>query len=89
MTIYGLLGYTHGWGKLITVMSPAGDTAVRAAITVSADDLMVVADKGQLTQYHAKREGALERLIAAHGIVVLDKPAWDARKAALGAAIWA
>ena len=84
MTIYGLLGYTHGWGKLITVMSPAGDTAVRAAITVSADDLMVVTGKGQLTQYHAKREGALMRLIAAHGIIVLDKLAWDARKAELG-----
>lgn len=89
MTIYGLLGYTHGWGKLITVMSPAGDTAARAAIDALEDDLWVVAGEGQLTQYHARRGGALERLIAAHGIVVLDKPAWDARKAALGAAIWA
>ena len=88
MTIYGLLGYTHGWGKLITVMSPAGETAVRAAIDAPEDDLMVVASEGQLTQYHAKREGALERLITAHGIVVLDKPAWDARKAELGEAIW-
>ena len=87
MTIYGLLGYTHGWGKLITVMSPAGDAAVRAAIVAPEDDLMVVADEGQLTQYHARREGALMRLIAAHGIIVLDKPAWDARKAELGDAI--
>ena len=84
MTIFGLLGYTHGWGKLITVMSPAGDTAVRAAITVSGDDLMVMTGEGQLTQYHAKREGTLMRLIAAHGIIMLDKPAWDAKKAELG-----
>ena len=89
MTIYGLLGYTHGWGKLITVMSPAGDAALRAAIAVPKDDLMVVTGEGQLTQYHARRQGALERLVAAHGIVVLDKPAWDVKKTALGAAIWA
>ena len=68
-------------------MSPAGDSAVRAAIAVSADDLMMVADDGQLTQYQARRVGALERLIVAHGIIVLDKPAWDARKAELGEAI--
>ena len=88
MTIYGLLGYTHGWGKLVTVMSPEGDSAAHAAITAPADDVMVVTGEGQLTQYHARRRGALERLIAAHGIVVLDKPAWDARKADLGAAVW-
>ena len=88
MTIYGLLGYTHGWGKLITVMSPAGDAAVRAAIAAPEDDLMVVTGEGQLTQYHARREGALQRLISAHGIIALDKPAWDAKKAELGTVIW-
>ena len=88
MTIYGLLGYTHGWGKLVTVMSPQGDSAARAAITAPSDDLMVVVGEDQLTQYHAKRRGALERLIAAHGIVMLDKPAWDAKKAELDEAVW-
>ena len=88
MTIYGLRGYTHGWGKLVTVMSPEGDSAARAAITAPADDLMVVAGKRQLTQYHAKRHGALDRLIAAHHIIVLDKPAWDAKKAELGEAVY-
>ncbi len=88
MTIYGLLGYTHFWGKLVTVMSPAGDTAVRAAIAAPEDDLMVVTGEGQLTAYHARREGALRRLIAAHGIIVLDKSTWDAKKAELGEAIW-
>ena len=69
-------------------MSPEGDSAAHAAITAPDDDVMVVTGEGQLTQYHARRRGALERLIAAHGIVVLDKPAWDARKADLGAAVW-
>lgn len=88
MTIYGLRGYTHGWGKLVTVMSPHGDSAARAAITAPAEDVMVVAGEGRLTQYRAKRQGTLERLVAAHDIVILDKPAWDAKKAELGEAVW-
>jgi len=35
-----------------------------------------------------KREGALARLVEANGIIVLDKPAWDAKKRALGDRIW-
>ena len=88
MTIYGLVGHTHGWGKLITVISPAGDTALRAAIAAPADEVTVVAGRGRLTQHHARRAGALDRLIERHGIVVLGKTAWDVKKAELGDAIW-
>ncbi len=90
MEIYGLLGFTHGWGRLITVMGPAGDAAVRAAIAAheaALADITVVATAGSLTQYHAKRQGALERLIEAAGITVLSRDQWDARKTALGEAI--
>jgi hypothetical protein len=89
MTIYGLLGYTHGWNKLVTVMSPEGDSVVRAAIATAAEDFWVVTGDGLLTQYHAKRRDVLERLIAEHHIIIVDKPAWDAKKAELGDVILA
>ena len=90
MEIYGLLGFTHSWGRLITVMGPAGDAAVRAAIGVHEEalaDITVVATAGSLAQYHAKRQGALERLIEAAGITLLSRDQWDTRKTALGEAI--
>ena len=86
MVIYGLRGFTHGWGIILTVMSPAGDSAVRALIE-PGPDIVATGGGGQLTQYQGKRKGALERLIEAHGIIVLDKAAWDAKKAELGDAI--
>lgn len=86
MTLYGLRGFTHNGAKTLTVMSPAGATAARGAIA-AGDDVLVQAGPGQLTLYLEKRRGALQRLIAAHGIVVLDKPAWDAKKTELGPAI--
>ena len=85
--IYGLLGITHGWGRLITVMGPAGDAGIRAAIAAhgkALTDITVVAKAGSLTQYHAKRDGALERLIEAAGITLLNREQWGAKKAALG-----
>lgn len=88
--IYALRGITHGWGRLITVMGPAGDAAVRAAIAVHAEalaDITMVTVPGSLTQYHAKREGALKRLMEAAGITEIDREQWNARKTALGDAI--
>ncbi len=85
MTIYGLMGFTHGWGTVLTTMSSSG--AALAAIE-AGDDVIVQAGEGQLTQYRAKREGALERLIAEYEIIVLAKPEWDAMKLELGEAIY-
>ena len=87
MTIYGLAGRTHGWGRLLTVMSPAGKGALEAAIEV-VEGLEVVAAPGRLTQYHEKRGGALRALIQANDITLLEKPQWDAKKAELGERIW-
>lgn len=79
LELYGLYGFTHGWGTVLTVMSPAGASAALRAVPGNPD-LIVQAGAGQLTRYREKRGGALARLVDAHGIVVLAKPAWDARK---------
>ena len=87
MTIYGLLGFTHGWGRLLTVMSPEGTAAVKSAVT-PGDGIDTKAVDGRLIQYHEIKSGALQRLIQAHGIVVLEKADWDAKKRELGERIW-
>lgn len=87
MELYGLFGQTHGWAKILTVMSPAGATAALAAVE-AGDDVAVQAGAGRLTYYQERRAGGLERLIAAHGIVVLTKTEWDVKKAQLGDAIF-
>ena len=88
MTLYGLLGFTHNGGRTLTVMSPEGAGAALAAIAAPGDDVTVQAGAGQLTYYLERRRGGLQRLIAAHQIVVLDKPAWAAKKAELGARVF-
>lgn len=91
MTLYGLLGFTHNGGRTLTVMSAKGASAALAAIPADGGvdgGVKVQAGAGRLTYYQARRRGALRELIAAHGIVVLDKPAWDAKKAELGARVF-
>jgi hypothetical protein len=83
MILYGLRGFTHNGGRTLTVMSPEGASAALAATAVGAG-VATQAGPGQLTYYLERRRGALRELIAAHGIVVLDKPAWDAKKAEFG-----
>lgn len=87
ITIYGLMGFTHGWGTVLWVMSPDGAGAALAAVETGGD-VIVQAGDGQLTQYREKRDGALQRLIEEYGIIVLAKPQWDARKQELGEAIY-
>lgn len=85
--LFGLYGFTHGWARILTVMSPQGASAVLKAVP-SNDDAIVQSDDGQLTRYREKREGALSRLVDAHGIMILTKTEWDARKAELGESIY-
>jgi hypothetical protein len=87
MKLYGLMGFTHGWARVLTVMSAQGASAALAAIA-AGDDVIVQAGGGKLTHYQAKRSGALERLIEEYGIIVLAKPDWDAMKLELGEAIY-
>ncbi len=86
MIVYGLLGFTHNGGRTLTVMSPDGARAALAAIAAGGG-VVTQSGPGQLTHYQEKRRGALQDLIAAHGIQVLDKPAWAAKKAELGPVI--
>ena len=85
--LFGLYGFTHGWGRMLTVMSPQGASAARRAVPGN-DDVIVQSGEGQLTRYQEKRDGALSRLVDAHGIVILTKNEWDARKAKLGNSIY-
>ena len=87
MELYGFFTKMHhGFERVLTVMSPAGAAAALAHIRVGPD-LTVNAGPGQLTQYIERRDGALAALVREYGIVVLEKPAWDAKKTALGEAI--
>ncbi len=86
MIIYGLHGFNHGGAKALTVMSPQGAPAALRALAAGAD-VITNASAGRLTHYLEKRAGALARLIEAHGIIVLTKPDWDAKKAELGDAV--
>ena len=87
MTIYGLLGITHGAARVLTVMSPEGARAALAHMR-ETQDLIVNAGDGRLTQYLEQRSGALERLIDTYGIEVLSKADWDRRKGELAETIW-
>jgi len=95
MIFYGLRGFTHNGGRTLTVMSPEGARAALAAIEAGSaargaagGGVVAQSGPGQLTAYQEKHRGALQDLIAAHGIQVLDKPAWDAKKAELGAVVF-
>ena len=83
LELFGLLGKTHGWGKVLTVMSPAGRSAALAAID-AGDGVIVQAGPDRLTVYQEKRAGGLDRLIAENGITLLTKAEWAAKKAELG-----
>jgi hypothetical protein len=85
--LFGFYGFTHGWARILTVMSPQGASAALHAVPDN-DDVAVQSGYGQLTRYQEKREGALERLVAEHGIIVLSRSEWDARKAELGETIY-
>ncbi len=85
--LYGYYTFTHGWGRVLTVMSPRGRAAVLEAVRVGAD-VTVHARKEHLTQFHEKRAGALDRLADSNDIEILNKSEWDARKADLGDVIY-
>ena len=87
MIVYGLYGITHGWGRLLTVMGPAGTAAITDHIE-AGDDITVSSGTGKLTQYFEKREGALAGLVERYRIIVLSKPEWDAKKTELGNDVW-
>lgn len=87
MILYGLKGFTHGGGLLLTLMSPEGRSAMIEALVLDPAELRLE-QTGGLAQVHEIADGGLDRLVAAHGILLLDFAAWQARKMELGVAIW-
>ena len=87
MELYGLRGMTHGWGRLVTVMSPEGASAVISHIDAGSD-FLVMTELGRLPQYHQIRDGAIDKLAARYGIIMLNLQTWSAKKQELGEAIY-
>ena len=85
MTIYGLLGFTHGWARVMTIMSPEGSERALALLG-EPEDIAIQVGEGALPRLYEKRGGALQRLVEAHGIEVLERPQWEARKREIEAA---
>ncbi len=88
MTVYGLRGFTHhGWSVTLTVLSPAGRSAALRHMH-RTEGLRTIARPDALTQYHEIREGGVATLIERYGIELLDREAWEAKKAELGEAAY-
>lgn len=77
--LFGLYGFSHGWARILTVMSPRGIGAILATVQPGYG-LRLEAGEGRLPRFHEIREGELDRLIEDYGIVILNKQEWDARK---------
>ncbi|MFP6741366.1 MAG: hypothetical protein VCD33_07045 [Alphaproteobacteria bacterium] len=88
MELYGHLGWSHGGARVITLMSPDGDSAVIDRLKGETGTALLFAGPAQLPHYHVQQDGTLERLIDAHCIIILDFVAWTAKKVELGAVIW-
>lgn len=87
MTIFGLLGFTHGWARVLTVLSPQGSAQILEVVQ-AGEDVVVKAEPGRPIQYVERRSAGLADLVARHGIIVLTKDQWDAKKAEVGEAAW-
>ena len=86
MTLYGLYGFTHGWARVLTIMSPAGAEAVRKAL-IGAENVEVAAGSGGPVLVQERREGALARLVEVLDIAVLTREEWRETKQRLDDAI--
>jgi len=88
MTLYGLRGFTHhGGGRILTVLSPAGRGKALRHVQCT-DGLRTVERPHSLTQYHEIRAGSVTALIKRYRIELLDRKAWDAKKAELGDSVY-
>lgn len=84
---FGLMVFSHGWARILTVMSPQGIGATVEALG-SADGVRMETGEGQLPKFVELREGALGRMIEEHDIEVLSRKEWAERKSRLGDVIF-
>ena len=83
--IYGFMGFTHGWAKVLTITSRrGGDWALERL--GACDGVWVLAGDGALPRLMEKRGGALRQIIEEHDIEVLERDRWQALKAELAKA---
>ena len=83
MQLFGFLTITHFSQRVMTVMCSDGVQASLAAIDPGAD-VIVDAGPGRLPRFLEKREGALQQIAQTYDIQMLDRVAWEAKKAELG-----
>ena len=87
--VYGLRGFDHGGGVLMTLMSADGASTLAARIEpLLGDGLRLTRDAGRLPVCHEIRAGEFDRLVAALPVVVLDFVTWSETKPALGCEIY-
>lgn len=87
--VYGLRGFDHGGGVLMTLMSADGAASVAARIEpLLGDGLRLTRNAGRLPVCREIRAGEFERLMAALPIIALDFATWSATKATLGSDIY-
>ncbi|MBC6438889.1 MAG: hypothetical protein GDA49_00420 [Rhodospirillales bacterium] len=84
MELYGLRSITHGWGRLLHIVSPEGARAVFAHLDPD-DACRVVASPGAPVQVHQGKGGTIDDLVARYGIVELNLADWERKKSELGA----
>jgi hypothetical protein len=84
MEIYGLWVFQHhSTNRVLTVMSRAGVTNLRAHMT-DVPSLEIRGGARRFTQYVEQGNGALDRLICTYQIKVLDLERWSAMKIEFG-----
>lgn len=79
--------FSHGWGRILTVMSPQGTSAIIESVQ-PGDGIRLVCREGALPQFHEIGADALERLVQDYEITVLNRDEWQRRKEELGPAIY-
>ena len=87
MKLYGLRGFTHHGGRIITIMCDQGRAAALQAMT-QTDGLRVHSAAQTLTQYHEISAGSVDALVQRYDIEVVARERWLALKARFGSEVY-
>jgi hypothetical protein len=81
MTIYGMRGFTHGWGRTLSLTADTDATSLAARIDCGEDARVEVTDNG-IVRLTEARAGGLDRIIQRHDIQVVSRESWQRRRTA-------